>query len=236
MKIKIESLLDGAARATGTVVIIDVFRAFTTACLAFRQGAERMVLFEGVDEARAFARARDGYVLMGEVHGVKPDDFDYGNSPAEIAGVDFMGKTLVQSTRAGTTGVTRVPQPAEILVASFQNARATAQYLLTAQPNEVTIVAMGWEGGERTEEDELCALYIRGLLEEAPYELPFDAIRRLIATTPDGTKFADPEQPQFHPDDLAHCLELNATPLAIRVAREMIDGVDALVAGAVGPG
>ena len=34
MNIKIDSLLDGARRARGTVVIVDVFRAFTTAAVA----------------------------------------------------------------------------------------------------------------------------------------------------------------------------------------------------------
>ncbi|SVB96691.1 uncharacterized protein METZ01_LOCUS249545, partial [marine metagenome] len=34
MQIVIDSLITGAARAEGAVVIIDVFRAFTTAALA----------------------------------------------------------------------------------------------------------------------------------------------------------------------------------------------------------
>ncbi len=39
MEIRIESLIEGAARASGTVAIIDVFRAFTTAAVAFANGA-----------------------------------------------------------------------------------------------------------------------------------------------------------------------------------------------------
>ena len=39
MEIRIESLLEGARRAQGTVVIVDVFRAFTTAAVAFSRGA-----------------------------------------------------------------------------------------------------------------------------------------------------------------------------------------------------
>ena len=42
MEISIHSLLEGATRATGTVAIIDVFRAFTTAAIAFAK-----VAFEG---------------------------------------------------------------------------------------------------------------------------------------------------------------------------------------------
>ena len=170
---------------------------------------------------------------MGEVHGVKPPDFDYGNSPHEIAGVDFTGKTLAQSTRAGTTGVTRVPQPADVLAASFQNARATAEYLRHRRARRITLVAMGWEGQGRSEEDELCALYIRGLL--GGYELPFDAIQRLITASPEGAKFDDPAQSQFRPGDRDHCLALDAAPFAVRVQFERIDGRDLPVARAVDP-
>ena len=38
MKISIQSLREGASRATGTVAIIDVFRAFTTAAVALANG------------------------------------------------------------------------------------------------------------------------------------------------------------------------------------------------------
>jgi 2-phosphosulfolactate phosphatase len=44
MEIRIESLLEGAQRATGTVVIIDVFRAFTTAAVALARGASKIIM------------------------------------------------------------------------------------------------------------------------------------------------------------------------------------------------
>lgn len=228
MIVRIESLLEGAERAAGTVVVIDVFRAFTTACLAFRQGAERIVLFAGVAEAAAFAAEHRGSVLIGEVDGIKPDGFDFGNSPAEVEGVDFSGKTLVQSTRAGTTGVAHVPASAQVLAASLQNAAATAQWILRERPALVTLVAMGWEGRRRTDEDELCALYIRGLLEGGAY--PTGAIRALILASKEARKFGDPASPQFAARDLDHCLDVDAADFAIRVAREAIDDRDVWVA------
>jgi 2-phosphosulfolactate phosphatase len=50
---RIESLLEGAKRAQGTVVIVDVFRAFTTAAVAFSRGAAKIVLVAEIDEALA---------------------------------------------------------------------------------------------------------------------------------------------------------------------------------------
>ena len=40
MEVRIDSLLSGAERATGSVVIIDVFRAFTTAAVVLARGGE----------------------------------------------------------------------------------------------------------------------------------------------------------------------------------------------------
>ncbi len=55
MKIAIQSLLEGAVRATGTVAVIDVFRAFTTAAVALANGASKIVMVGTVEEALAYA-------------------------------------------------------------------------------------------------------------------------------------------------------------------------------------
>ena len=52
MDIRIESLLEGAARASGVVAIIDVFRAFTTAAVALANGATRITMVASVEEGR----------------------------------------------------------------------------------------------------------------------------------------------------------------------------------------
>ena len=41
MKIVIDSLLEGARRARGVVVVVDVFRAYTTAAAALARGRRR---------------------------------------------------------------------------------------------------------------------------------------------------------------------------------------------------
>ena len=42
MRIRLESLFAGARVATGTVVVIDVFRAFTVAAVALSRGARQV--------------------------------------------------------------------------------------------------------------------------------------------------------------------------------------------------
>src|SRR3954451_19791884 len=105
MKIVIQSLLEGATRATGIVAVIDVFRAFTTAAVALANGAAKIIMVGMVEEALALRQGRVGEICMGEVGGRAPDEFDYGNSPFEIVDADFTGKTIIQRTSAGTQGI-----------------------------------------------------------------------------------------------------------------------------------
>ena len=70
MDVRIESLIEGARRARGVVVIVDVFRAFTTAAVAFARGAERIVIVPEVDEALRLRDEGVGEVCVGEVNGI----------------------------------------------------------------------------------------------------------------------------------------------------------------------
>src|ERR1700761_265895 len=102
MEISIHSLLEGAERVTGSVAVIDVFRAFTTAAVALANGASSIVMVRSVEEALVLRDASVGQICMGEVRGRAPDSFDFGNSPFVVSTMDFGGKTIIQRTSAGT--------------------------------------------------------------------------------------------------------------------------------------
>ena len=165
MEISIHSLLDGAKRAIGTVAVIDVFRAFTTAAVALANGATSIVMVSTVEEALALRDAGVGEVCMGEVQGRAPDGFDFGNSPFEVSGVDFRGKTIVQRTSAGTQGIVAASHAKRLYAASLVTAEATVRAILSGLPDRVSLVAMGDNGVKRTDEDELCTIHLRNRLE-----------------------------------------------------------------------
>ncbi len=218
MEIRIESLLEGARRAEGVAVVIDVFRAFTTASVAFSRGASRIVMVAEPDEVLALRARGVGTVCVGEVDGKMPAGFDFGNSPHELATADLAGKTLLQSTRAGTVGVTTVERADTIFTAALINARATADAIRAMNPPLVTLVAMGYQGRYRTDEDEQCALYLRALLEGRQPDP--DAVRSLLLTGNETDKFRDPSMPYLHWEDVEHALRIDAVPVAIRVSNE----------------
>ena len=219
MEIMLGSLDRDAREARGTVIIIDVFRAFTTAAIAFDRGAREIVLVAEVEEALDLRRRSIGDLLMGEVDGKRPDGFDFGNSPFEISQVDFTGKTIVQSTRAGTVGVAAAATQADtIYPASFVVAEATVKAILREDPPLVSIIAMGDRARFRSDEDEQCALYLRNLLEGRKPEA--DAVQNLVMNGGQTQKFYDESQLQYHPQDVELALQLNRFPFAMKISHE----------------
>jgi len=213
-----ESLIEGARRARGAVVIIDVFRAFTTAAVALSRGAERIVLVAQVEEALELRRRGVGQICMGEVGGKRPPGFDYGNSPSQLAEADVAGKTIIQSTRAGTVGMTEARHAELLLGGSLAVARATAELLRRQRPPLVTLVAMGSEGRVRTDEDEQCALYIRNLLQGRQPDT--HCVRSLVLAGAEAQKYGDPARPHFPLEDREMALRIDSFPFAIAVRKE----------------
>jgi len=149
------SLLTGTRDISGAVIVIDTFRAFSTAAYLFDRGVPRIVLTETLDEARARSRSIPGSILCGEVGGRRPDDFTLGNSPVEVrAFASLEGRVAVMRTSSGTRSVVGALRSGAhpVYAASLVVAEATA----TAVRNEtrVTIVASGLGGTDIADEDE----------------------------------------------------------------------------------
>lgn len=217
MDIQILELIEGARRAKGLTVVIDVFRAFTLECWLFSRGAEKIYPVGRVEEALALKREDPRRILFGERGGAIIEGFEYGNSPSETAGLDLRGKTLIHTTSAGTQGIENAVLADEIITGSLVNARAAAAYIRQRAPEKVSLVAMGNAGIKRAGEDLLCAEYIKSLLEDKPMDIQplADALRYT-----EGAKFFDPEQTAFPAEDFAFCVACDRFPFVIRLEKD----------------
>ena len=217
MEIRRLSTVSGAREARGLAVIIDVFRAFTTAAHVMANGAERIVPVLTVEESFELRRKHPDWIQIGERGGVRVEGFDYGNSPYEVSLADFTGRTVIQTTGAGTQGVVNASGADEIVLGSLVMAGAIARYIRRVDPEVVSLVAMGDVGVEPNEEDESCAEYIEGLLEGRRPD--FEEMRGRIRASPSGAKFFDPSKPQFREEDFRLALELDRFDFVLRVVR-----------------
>jgi len=218
MDIRIDSLLPGADRAIGAVVIIDVFRAFTTAAVALARGAAKIIVVGGVEEALALRSAGLGQICMGEVGGRMPPGFDLGNSPFDASQADLTGKTIIQRTSAGTQGIVAARQATQLYAGSLVTATSTARAICRHSPRQVTLVAMGLDGRSRTDEDELCAVHLRNLLQGRQGSPT--GTRDVILAGPQIPDFADPAKPHLHPGDLDIALDIDRYDFAVRISQE----------------
>jgi len=127
MKIDV-AFTPGEPPDASVAIVVDVLRATTTIAHALSQGYERVLACSGLDRARELrARLGNGTVLAGERGCVRPEGFDFGNSPREFADGGPRGSTLVLTTTNGTRAVVAASERANtVLVGSLANLTACA--------------------------------------------------------------------------------------------------------------
>ena len=200
--------LETCHAATGVVVVIDVLRAFSNAAYAFSRGAVEMYPVSGVDAALQLKAQFPNLLVCGEVGGLPPEGFDFGNSPTQTRELALTDKAIVQSTGAGTKGIVRSVKADIVLAASFVVASATVKYIQSLEPQDVTFVITGQYAPGHGDEDVACAEYLEALLQgETPDPKPY--IERVFKSR-DAIQHLDPNDARFPLSDLDLCTNIDA--------------------------
>ncbi|MBT4485213.1 MAG: hypothetical protein HOC71_16225 [Candidatus Latescibacteria bacterium] len=219
MQIKRFSLFEGLKKARGTTVVIDVFRAFTCEPLMYHYGARKIFLEADIEKCK---KLRGNAILVGE-HNERPiETFDLTNSPSLIMakGRAFFGdRDVIHRTTSGVTGAAAAMDNAdEVLLSSFVNARATAQYIQAGNPKLVSIVAMGIRSIEKAPEDEYCGDYIESLLTGKQYN-HIQAVGEILRHET-AQKFLRGDKSYLPREDPAICLQRDLFSFALKAQRD----------------
>jgi 2-phosphosulfolactate phosphatase len=207
--------LETCQEATGIVILIDVLRAFSTAAYAFSRGAKEIILVSKVGEALSLRSQIPNSKVMGEVGGIPPQGFDFGNSPTQIREQDFTGSTLIQRTGSGTQGAVRSKSADVLIAASFVVACSTIDHVCKLEPTEVTFVITGIDNND---EDIACAEYLEAVMKgHQPDTKPF--IQRVYDSR-DAIPHLDPAQTVFPLSDLDFCTRIDNFDFAMPITRE----------------
>ena len=164
MNIFILHNIEGAKKAKGLTVVIDVFRAFSTACYVFGNGAKKIIPVGDIKTAYQLKKKSPSFILMGERNGLIQPGFDFGNSPFQIKNVDFNGKIVIHTTSAGTQGLVNAKSSDQIVTGSFVNVGAIIAYIQSQNPENVSLVCTGTANEHILDEDAACAQYIKNAL------------------------------------------------------------------------
>ena len=132
-------------------IVVDVLRASSSAVTMFDRGVEAIVVAPEIEVARQLrAAAFAGALLCGEIGGLRPDGFDYGNSPVEFSRLDLRGRTVVLTTSNGTRALHAVSAAPVVLIGCLLNRSSVCETAIAAahqHSSSVTIVCAGNELG-----------------------------------------------------------------------------------------
>jgi 2-phosphosulfolactate phosphatase len=147
-----------------SVVAIDILRCSTSICAALQAGAREIIPVPGPGEAGdLWAKiGREQAVLAGEREGVKIENFQLGNSPAEFTAENVAGKTVVMTTTNGTQVYGKTKGAKLVVTGALVNVRAVTE-LIARDGRDLVVVCSGHEGGFSIE-DTLCGGMILDLL------------------------------------------------------------------------
>ena len=204
--------VEGAARARGTVVVIDVLRSFTVSAYALAGGARECRLVRTVQEARALAEVTPGSVISAEEGALPVEGIPISNSPTAISAIDLGDRVLIQRSTAGTQVAAAVQESEAIFAASLVVARATAQACLLRDPETLTLVASADHP-----EDHACAAYIESLVSGRRADV--DALLEPLRTSERYARAISGEWPGFPPTDLELSLAADRFEFAMPVSR-----------------
>jgi 2-phosphosulfolactate phosphatase len=206
MEIKILHLLEGARSAEGLTVIIDVFRAFSLACYLSDKGAAEIIPVSDINLAYELKNKFTNSLLIGERNERVPEGFDFGNSPTHIMNEDLKGKIIIHTTSAGTQGLVNATRATERITGSFVNAPAIVEYIKAKKPSTVSLVCMGYSMKFPTEEDTLCAEYIKLKLNG---EVPDTGEMIETIKNTSAQRLFNPDNQDFSPSsDFYHCTKI----------------------------
>ena len=218
-KVNILHLIEGAKQAEGLTVIIDVFRAFSLECYLYDMGVAEIRPIGSIEDAFALKRVISEGVLIGERHGKKCEGFDFGNSPSTVLPEAVKGKTILHTTSAGTQGIVNAVNATEIITGSLVNAKAVAEYIKKQKPETVSLVCMGNAGVRPAAEDELCAEYIKSLVEGEELQNFEERVADLQRYG--GDHFFDENRQEIYPEeDFWMCVQYDKFPFVIHVEKD----------------
>ncbi len=140
-------------RDNTTVVMVDAIRASAVMVSAFMNGIEEIIPFTEIDEVAAMGQK--GYLTAGERNGIALEEFDFGNSPLQFNSKEVKNRKLAMTTTNGTfalrTAEKHKPYTNNIMIGSFLNISAVAEFLSNLNDN-ILILCAGWKGGVNIED------------------------------------------------------------------------------------
>jgi 2-phosphosulfolactate phosphatase len=126
------------------VVVIDILRASSAICTAFKNGVKNLIPVGTLGEAKEYKDKE--FLIACERDGIVQDFADFGNSPFDFTPERVKGNTIVYSTTNGTKAVQLAYESSyKVVIGSFVNFHSLNKWI-AAQDKDVLFLCAGWKG------------------------------------------------------------------------------------------
>jgi len=159
------------------VVVVDVFRATTSICAALDYGVKAIIPVKRIRFARFFKRL--GYIVAAERGGKKVRFADLDNSATSFFNPIYKGKEIVYSTTNGTKAIKKAAAASEVIIGSFLNLDAVAEWIYNSNKN-VIIFCAGWKNMVNMEDSLFAGALSEILINKYQYTSNSDSVNMTI--------------------------------------------------------
>jgi len=154
------------------VAVIDVLRATTSITTAFDVGVK--VIFPVSTDEEAIELKMKGCLVAAENDGVTLDYADFGNSPLYFRDSKLKGTSIAYKTTNGTQTIKMLENSERVIIASFLNISAVAQWFRRHQLNAVFLCS-GWKNKFNLEDALLAGALVEKLSVLPEFKIQCDA-------------------------------------------------------------
>lgn len=203
------------------VVIIDILRATSSMCVAFKNGVDKILPLATTDECKIFKEF--DFIIAAEKDAVKVDGFDLGNSPFDFENPLLAGKNIALATTNGTKAIkyANENEASLIVIGSFLNIDVLCNWLLTINEDLILLCA-GWKNKYNLEDTLFAGAVVNkighhfsidcdsALCAKLLYENNENNLESLVRKSSHAKRF---KLLHFQTDDVQYCLQLNSAPV-----------------------
>jgi len=162
--------------------VIDTIRATSTIAAMLGCGGESVIIAADKKQAFELKDIFKDHLLCGEVGGLAPRGFDYGNSPLEISNLDVKGKNFILMTTNGTQSIFKVSECAEIFTLSILNLNHVLDSMIDSALKkncDILLLCSGEKGRIAYDDAYTAGLAVKYLLTK-PYAFEFSDSAKLV--------------------------------------------------------
>jgi 2-phosphosulfolactate phosphatase len=203
-----------ASQSKDARAVIDVFRAFTTACHVMDFSPSAYYMTSSGSTVSRLQKENPGAILVGKPDIGEECAYDAPNSPTLVGRLAISGKVVIHRTKSGAHGAVMFSQSGPAIGVCFSNLSASARWL-KATGGGVQIIPMGLGMHLPTPEDELC----KNELEKAlSGQCPTVAGHKEGLRLTTGRCFFEWRQDEYPASDFEHCLRLDRHDFALVIS------------------